>query len=164
MLVTRSDQQVRGARHDHQVPGDLRLSRPCPAARFWAAALGYQIQDPPDGFSSWNAYWRGIGVPEDELDDANDSGDSIVDPDGAGPRIWYQQVPEAKAVKNRLHLDLGVGGGREVPLAIRRQRVGEQEHRLAQAGATRLRVLEQEGMDHYTVVMQDPEGNEFCVH
>ncbi len=34
--------------------------------------------------------------------------DSIVDPDGAGPRIWFQPVPETKVVKNRLHLDVKV--------------------------------------------------------
>ncbi len=49
--------------------------------------------------------------------------DCIVDPDGRGPRIWFQVVPEHKAVKNRLHLDIGAGGGRAVPIETRRQRV-----------------------------------------
>jgi Glyoxalase-like domain len=132
--------------------------------RFWAAALDYKIQDPPGGFGSWNAYWRSIGVPDEELDDADDSSDSIVDPDGAGPRIWFQKVPEPKAVKNRLHLDLDAGGGRTVPLQTRKERVSAAAQRLAQAGATMLRTLEQEGLDHFAIVMQDPEGNEFCVH
>jgi hypothetical protein len=132
--------------------------------RFWAAALGYEIQGPPNGFDGWNAYWRSIGVPEEELDDASDAGDSLVDPDGTGPRIWFQKVPEAKVVKNRLHLDLDASGGREVPLETRKQRVVAEAERLADAGATELRVLEQEGIDHYAVVMQDPEGNEFCIH
>jgi hypothetical protein len=35
--------------------------------------------------------------------------------------------------------------------------------RLAGLGATRLRVPDEAGVDHYFVVMQDPEGNEFCV-
>jgi hypothetical protein len=66
-------------------------------------------------------------------------------------------------VKNRLHLDLKVSGGREVPLDTRRQRVTAEVARLVAAGATRLRVLERKGLDHYAVVLQDPEGNEFCV-
>jgi hypothetical protein len=35
---------------------------------------------------------------------------------------------------------------------------------LVAAGATRFRVLSEEAVDHYAVVMQDPEGNEFCLH
>ena len=129
-------------------------------ARFWAEALDYKIEDPPVGFDSWRAYWRSVGVPEHELDDGSDS---VVDPDGAGPRIWFQKVPESKVVKNRLHLDLKVSGGREVPIQTRRERVDAEADRLVRAGATRLRVLEQEGLDHYAVTMRDPEGNEFCI-
>jgi hypothetical protein len=40
---------------------------PEPLARFWAAALGYELEPPPAGFDSWDAYWRDVGVPEDEL-------------------------------------------------------------------------------------------------
>lgn len=132
--------------------------------RFWATALGYQIEDPPGGFDSWTAYWRSIGVPEEELADAGDGSDSLVDPDGVGPRIWFQKVPEAKVVKNRVHLDVPASGGRGVALETRRERVDAEVERLIDAGATRLRVLAQQGMDHYAIVMQDPEGNEFCVH
>ena len=64
-------------------------------------------------------------------------------------------------MKNRVHLDLDVSGGRAVPLDLRRQRVLSEADRLIGAGATRLRVLEQEGLDHFAVVLQDPEGNEF---
>src|ERR1017187_3263674 len=85
---------------------------PEPLARFWAAALGYELEPPPDGFASWDAYWRDLGVPEDEL---GTGADCIVDPGGRGPRIWFQVVPDRKAAKNRLHLDIGVSGGRAVP-------------------------------------------------
>jgi hypothetical protein len=129
--------------------------------RFWAPALGYRVEGPPAGFDDWRSYWAHIGLPEDEL---VDSGDAIVDPDGVGPRIWFQVVPEAKVVKNRVHLDLDVSGGRTVQLDARRRRVLAEADRLVQAGATRLRVLEQEGLDHFAVVLQDPEGNEFCLH
>ncbi len=137
---------------------------PARLTQFWATALGYEVEPPPGGAPSWNSYWRSIGVPEDELDDDVDAADSLIDPAGLGPRIWFQRVPEAKTIKNRLHLDLSRGGGRAVPLAQRRERVLAEEARLVAAGAQRLRVLETEGLDHFGVVMADPEGNEFCIH
>jgi len=70
-------------------------------------------------------------------------------------------VAELKAVKNRLHLDVSVSGGRAFPIETRRQRVGAEAERLAGLGATRVRVLSEAGLDHYGVAMQDPEGNEF---
>lgn len=129
--------------------------------RFWADALGYVVPPPPDGFGSWDAYWRSRGVPDDELGQGDDS---LVDPDGHGPRMWFQQVPEGKVVKNRLHLDLDVGGGRSAPLEARRERVLGEAERLTAAGASELRVLDGEAIDHFAVVMADPEGNEFCLH
>ena len=133
-------------------------------ARFWAEALGYELEAPPAGFDSWKAYWRKVGLPEEELEVMDDGSDSIIDPDGVGPRIWFQQVPEAKVVKNRLHLDLNVSGGQEAPMEIRKERVNGEADRLVRAGATRVRVMEQAGVDHYAVAMQDPEGNEFDIN
>ena len=130
---------------------------------FWSAALGYVLEPPPGGATSWVSFWRSIGVPDDELPDDEDHTDSIIDPEGVRPRIWFQMVPEAKVVKNRVHLDLQVSGGRTVPLATRRDRVDAEVGRLTGLGATRLRTLGHEGMDYYGVVMHDPEGNEFCV-
>ena len=129
--------------------------------KFWAVALGYQVSDPPGGFDSWRSYYRAIGVPEDELDDGDDR---LVDPEGHGPSLWFQKVPEDKVVKNRLHLDLKVSGGQDVPLETRKERVDAEAGRLVREGATVLRVAEEEGLDHYAVVLQDPEGNEFCVY
>lgn len=98
--------------------------------RFWAEALHYQVEPPPAGFETWNAYWRSIGVSEDELDDSVDAADSIIDPAGVGPRIVFLIVPEGKTVKNRLHFDLDAGGGRSsVPLATRKPRVLAEEQR-----------------------------------
>jgi catechol 2,3-dioxygenase-like lactoylglutathione lyase family enzyme len=132
--------------------------------RFWADALGYRIEPPPDGFETWAGFYRSIGVPEEEIEDIGENGsDRLVDPDGHGPRFWFQKVPESKIVKNRLHLDLLVGGGRRKPIEQRRASVDAEAERLVAAGATRLRVLHEEGLDHYAVVMQDPEGNEFCL-
>lgn len=130
---------------------------------FWAEALDYELQAPPDGFAGWNAYWRSVGVPEHELDDGSDTGDRLVDPTGAGPNLWFQRVPEGKVIKNRLHVDLKVTAGRSVPLETRTRQVEAEAARLEGLGATRLTVLSQEGLDHYAIVLQDPEGNEFCV-
>lgn len=130
-------------------------------ARFWADALGYRFEPPPEGFASWDDYWRDVGVPEEELGTGLDR---IIDPDGRGPRIWFQAVPERKTVKNRIHFDIGVSGGRPVPIEVRRQRVDAEARRLAGLGATMTRVLSEEGLDHYGVAMTDPEGNEFDIN
>ena len=73
-------------------------------------------------------------------------------------------VPERKTVKNRLHLDVHAGGGREIPLEVRRQRVDAEARRLVALGATMITVLRQDGLDHYAVAMRDPEGNEFDIN
>lgn len=130
---------------------------------FWAEALGYVPAPPPEGFPNWLEYYRSIGVPEEELPEEGDLTDSVVDPAGVGPRLWFQQVPEPKTGKNRLHLDLRVTEGRAVPLERRRERVDAEVARLLAAGASSQHVLATEGLDHYAVVMRDPEGNEFCV-
>ncbi|MFB7756942.1 VOC family protein [Streptomyces sp. NPDC056121] len=131
---------------------------------FWSEALGYVPEPPPGGHATWREYWTATGVPEEELPaGAGDTPESIVDPAGRGPRVWFQQVPEPKAGKNRLHLDLKVGGGRDVPLAIRAQRVTTTVERLIEAGAGVVRTTDEPDTGHYAVVLQDPEGNEFCV-
>lgn len=130
-------------------------------ARFWAAALGYEIEPPPAGFPTWDDYYRDLGVPEEDL---GIGADSISDPQGHGPRIWFQVVPETKAVKNRLHLDIHASGGRTVPIQARKQRVDAEASRLAGLGATITSILYQEGLDHYAVAMTDPEGNEFDIN
>jgi hypothetical protein len=137
---------------------------PAPLVRFWAAALGYVAPDPPAGHASWREFYRSIGVPESELGTGDgDDVDRLVDPSGRGPAIWFQIVPERKSVKNRLHLDLQVGGGRSVSLAQRRTRVDARVAELVGAGGAVVRVDDTNEADHYHVVMADPEGNEFCV-
>ncbi|MBA0050411.1 VOC family protein [Streptomyces sp. AJS327] len=131
---------------------------------FWCLALGYEPESPPGGHASWREFWLATGLPPEELPEgAGESPESIVDPAGRGPRVWFQQVPEAKTVKNRIHLDLNVGGGRSVPLATRTERVDAAVRRLTEAGATVLRNLGEPAMDYYGVVLADPESNEFCV-
>jgi len=127
-------------------------------AAFWAEALGYQVEPPPAGFADWEEFMRSIDVPEEEWGRYS----AVVDPNGAAPRVLFQRVPEGKVVKNRVHLDLSVGGGRGAPLDERRRRIGEAAARLTGLGATVLRPVEES--ESYWVVMQDPEGNEFCLH
>jgi hypothetical protein len=134
---------------------------PEPLARFWAAALGYEFEPPPSGFATWDDYWRDVGVPEDEL---GLGADCLVDPAGGGPRIWFQVVPEGKIIKNRLHFDVHVSGGRAVPMETRKERVDAEARRLADLGGTIVRALSEEGLDHYGVAMKDPEGNEFDIN
>jgi glyoxalase superfamily protein len=134
---------------------------PTRLARFWMLALHYVEKPVPEGYGTWNDYWREVGVPEDELDDRIDL---IVDPDGAGPTIWFQQVPEAKTIKNRLHLDIGVSGRRNVAPEVRREQIDTEVARLVAAGATVYHVHDTPELDHYGVTMRDPEGNEFCVN
>ena len=133
----------------------LDCADPGAQARFWAAALGYVVQPPPTGHASWDDFLRELGVPEDRWNDKS----AVVDPDGKGIRIFFQRVPEPKTVKNRVHVDVQVGA--EVPPEGRAARVATEVGRLVGLGATEQKVVDEMG-EHW-VVMQDPEGNEFCV-
>lgn len=139
----------------------IDCARPPVLAEFWAAAQGYEPAPPPAGFASWDDFFRDLGVPEEEL---GGGPDRIRDPAGAGPDIWFQAVPDDKVVKNRLHLDIEASGGRALALEVRKERVDAEAARLVTLGATVVRVLSQEGLDHYAVAMLDPEGNEFDVN
>ncbi|MFD5193889.1 VOC family protein [Streptomyces sp. NPDC058357] len=136
----------------------IDCAQPAKLAAFWALALGYTEKPAPAGFGSWEEWFAHHGVPEDEWD----QGAYLWDPDGEGPGLSFQQVPESKAAKNRLHLDVQAGGGRETPWEERWPRVVDAMERLISAGAT---VVHEEALggrpDH--LVMADPEGNEFCL-
>jgi hypothetical protein len=130
-------------------------------ARFWAAALGYELAPVPAGFATWNDFYRERGVPEEDL---ADGADRISDPAGGGPAIWFHAVPDAKAGKNRLHFDIRAGGEWTDPIETRRKRVDAEASRLAGLGATITGALSEEGDDLYAVGMKDPEGNEFDIN
>jgi len=133
-------------------------SSPRRVADFWALALGYTEPPAPTGFDTWEDWFRHHNVPADEWDD----GAYLHDPDGIGPKLSFMRVPEAKVVKNRLHLDVQAGGGRETPWETRWPRVVAAVERLTAAGATVVREYDMDGRpDH--VLMTDPEDNEFCV-
>jgi hypothetical protein len=132
---------------------------PAALARFWSVALGYQAT-PPDGGESWHAHYRA------RLGDDAAFEDRLFDPAGHGPAIWFQRVPEAKAGKNRLHLDLYPAGRDDaLPTARRVEVVDAKVDELVALGASVVRRTrgDEPGDAYYFVVMQDPEGNEFCV-
>ena len=130
---------------------------PLKQAGFWAEALHYVMPDPP-GFATWEDWARAQGIPEDHWNDAA----AIEDPDGDGPRLFFQKVPEGRAAKNRVHLDLNVSGGRGVSIEDRKVRVFAEVERLKALGADDHRgAMDQAG--EFWVRMNDPEGNEFCI-
>jgi Glyoxalase-like domain len=131
---------------------------PAGQARFWAQAVHYRMPDPPDGYATWQDWAAAQGIPPDHWNDAA----AIEDPDGTGPRFFFQRVPEGKTAKNRVHLDLNVSGGREVSLDERKVRVLAEVERLKALGADDHRGAIDQGGEFW-VRMNDPEGNEFCV-
>jgi catechol 2,3-dioxygenase-like lactoylglutathione lyase family enzyme len=128
-------------------------------AAFWGETLGYKKEGPPDGFDTWQAWAVANDIPREDWDKY----DSRVDPEGVGPRLFFQRVPEPKTAKNRVHLDLQVSGGRGTPVEEVRAQVAAAVERAVAAGATRLQEYDEPGDQHW-VVLQDPEGNEFCLH
>jgi len=105
-------------------------------AEFWAAVLGWAIT-PPSA--------NDVDDPDPDDDDVEVRGNSD------GPALLFQKVPEDKAVKNRLHIDVNATGGSD--------QAGEVERVMA-LGATPVDVGQR---DVSWVVLADPEGNEFCV-
>jgi hypothetical protein len=97
-----------------------------------------------------SSFWSAaIGRPVD--DGAQPFFASIGFPAHDGQQAWlFLQVPEGKSAKNRMHLDLTSGGDREAEV-----------ERLVALGATKVEDHDEWG--HVWTVMNDPEGNEFCV-
>lgn len=143
----------------------IDCQRPGAQVEFWCRALGYRPVPAPEGFATWNDWYRSVGVPESELLPDEDGSDRIEDPDGVLPPIWFQLVPETKELKNRLHLDLDVGivGGVKLPWRARILVVDEFVAEMVEAGARELLRTTEPEHDRYFVVLADPEGNEFCV-
>jgi hypothetical protein len=130
-------------------------AEPVRVARFWCEALGYVLPPAPEGFTSWDAYERSLS--------SEDPGAwaACADPTGAGPRLFFQRVPEGKVVKNRVHLDVRVGTG-----LVGEERLGALEAecaRLLPLGAKHVRLLPADEENESCIVMQDVEGNEFCL-
>lgn len=126
--------------------------------RFWVEVLGYQQQPPPPGFETWDAFLESVDVPADRRNTRS----AALPVGGTGPRLFFQQVPEGKRAKNRVHLDVRSAPGLE---GDERMVALESEcGRLVALGATRVRRVEPEGlMETGFMVMADPEDNEFCL-
>jgi hypothetical protein len=122
---------------------------PVALATFWAAALEY----PPPDTDAMQAALREAGEPDERLDHWA----LIGDPNGIGPRVFFQKVPEGKTAKNRVHLDIRARGAERSDEATVDARVSE----LLKLGAKKVQAVHDIGS--YFVVMQDPEGNEFCI-
>jgi catechol 2,3-dioxygenase-like lactoylglutathione lyase family enzyme len=152
-----TDQHTR--REGSEMARDVQVTFDCadPAvmASFWAEALGYQLQDPPAGFETWEQALEAMGVQPERRNDAS----AVVDPEGARPRLFFQRVPEGKQVKNRVHLDVRAAPGLEGD--ARMAALEAEAERLVFHGATRL--SRHEPAPHGHIVMADPEGNEFCL-
>lgn len=138
-----------------QVQVTFDCEDPRKVAQFWKAALGYVDPPVPPGFESWAAF-------EDSLpQDARGAAWACQDPEEIGPRLFFQRVPERKTVKNRLHLDVRVGvglRGEERVTALENEAA-----RLVELGAKRLHLLPADDINESCLVMQDVEGNEFCL-
>lgn len=133
---------------------------------FWREVLGYVHPGPPgvevpeggDPLALWDDFLARLGVPEDQ----RNSRSAIEDPAGGGPRLFFQQVPEDKVAKNRVHLDVRAAPGLQ---GDDRMAALEAEcERLVALGASRLRREDPAPpMSAGHIVMADPEGNEFCL-
>jgi hypothetical protein len=138
-----------------QVQVTFDCAQPERVARFWCEVLGYVVPPAPPGFDSWDDF--NASLPTDKQDSAF----ACVDPTGAGPRLFFQRVPEGKVVKNRVHLDVRVGTG-----MVGEERLAALEAecaRLLPLGATRVRLLTADEENESCLVMQDVEGTEFCL-
>jgi hypothetical protein len=142
-----------GSVKEFQVTFDC--AEPERVARFWCEVLGYVVPPPPEGFASWDE------VDRAQPPERQGARFACVDPSGVGPRLFFQRVPEGKVVKNRVHLDVRVATG-----LVGEERLAALEAecaRLIPLGAERVRLLEADGEDESCLVMQDMEGNEFCL-
>jgi hypothetical protein len=133
---------------------------------FWRDALGYVHPAPPgvelaagaDPLAAWDDFLERTGVPKEHRNTRS----AIEDPDGHGPRLFFQQVPEDKVAKNRVHLDVRAAPGLQG--ADRMAALEAACERLVALGATRVRREDPDpplGAGH--IVLTDPEGNEFCL-
>ena len=132
---------------------------------FWGDVLDYVHPGPPgvdlapgaDPLAAWDDFLEQMGVP----DDLRNASSALEDPEGNGPRLFFQQVPEDKVAKNRVHLDVRVAP--ELEGDERMAALEAECERLVERGAARVRRHEPEPpMSSGFIVMADPEGNEFC--
>ncbi|MEV6695147.1 VOC family protein [Micromonospora sp. NPDC051196] len=139
---------------------------PITLSSFWREVLGYVHPGPPgvdlpdgaDPLAAWDDFLARLGVPPEQRNTRS----AIEDPDGHGPRVFFQQVPEDKVTKNRVHLDVRVAP--ELQGDERMAALEAECSRLVALGASRVRRVEPAApFEAGFIVMTDPEGNEFCL-
>jgi len=140
----------------HSIQVVIACDNPARLAEFWAAALDYVLQPPPDGFATWDEFADTVGIPADQ----RNSMSAVIDPSGIGPRILFEQY-DGGPPGLRVHIDINSVGHDvspdERPVALAAERI-----RLESLGATYKR--DASGMAGETwIEMHDPEGNWFCV-
>lgn len=143
----------------HPIQIVIACDDPASLARFWAEALGYVVQPPPEGFDTWEDFADEVGIPKERRNDIS----AVVDPDGSGPRVLFERF-DGGSPNQRVHIDVNaVGGlGENLTDEERRSRLADQRARLESLGATYKR--EATGMaGEVWIEMFDPEGNWFCV-
>ena len=138
--------------HDVQIAVDC--ARPHELADWWAEALGWEVEPQDEAFIR-RMIAGGHASDEQTVEHRGAlrwrSATALRSPDPGRPRMLFQAVPEAKTVKNRLHLDVHVGPDQREAEVVR----------LVGLGATE---LWRESQGPYSwVTLADPEGNEFCV-
>jgi hypothetical protein len=137
---------------DFQVVVDS--AAPHELADWWAEAIGWQVEPQDEAFIR-QMVDQGYATEDETMRHRGalvwKTGAAINSPEPGRPRVLFQQVPEDKTVKNRLHLDLRFG----------EERQEAEVARLVGLGATELHRGRQG--PHTWVTMADPEGNEFCV-
>ena len=133
---------------------------------FWKEVLGYVHPGPPgielepgaDPLAAWDEFLAASGVPADQRNSAS----ALEDPEGTGPRLFFQQVPEEKVAKNRMHLDVRTAS--DLRGAERMAALEARCEQLVALGARRLARHEPEPPTSIGfLVLADPEGNEFCL-
>ncbi|APU16016.1 MULTISPECIES: VOC family protein [Actinoalloteichus] len=123
-------------------------------ARFWCDVLGYVV--PPTEEPA-----AGDDLDRSSPPEQQGASFACIDPTGVGPRLYFQRVPEGKVVKNRVHLDVRAGAG--LVGAERLATLDAECARLVALGAVHVRTLLADGENESCIVMQDIEGNEFCL-
>ncbi|MFD6434708.1 VOC family protein [Streptomyces venezuelae] len=123
-----------------QIQVTFDCAEPARVARFWCEVMGYVTPQPFEEGAAWAV---------------------CQDPSGAGPRMYFQRVPEGKTAKNRVHLDVRAGTGL---VGAERLAVLEAEcARLVALGAVHVQTLYADEENESCISMQDIEGNEFCL-
>lgn len=129
-------------------------SNPRSLSHFWSDVLGYpRAEWPPE----MKAELLAGGLTEADLE-----GRGVAqDPEGVGPRLFFQRVPEGKVVKNRVHVDIDATPGRRAS----REEIDAEKDRIVALGASVIRLYDVQWgpVPEYHYVMADPEGNEFCI-